>query len=83
MPTPQTAKRLKLAAMAARPAPPASAKPEVAIADLTARAVREPAGGNTYVIVRIETDQGGVGYGETHARPDPRPAVLRRNARAC
>ena len=76
MPNVRTARRLKLAAMAARPAPP-TAKPDVAIADLTARAVREPAAGATYVIVRIETDQGTVGYGETHARPNPATAVAR------
>ena len=77
MSTVRTAKRLKLAAMVARPTPPPSAKPEVAIADLTARAVREPADGATYVIVRVETDQGVTGYGETHARPDPATAVAR------
>ena len=76
MPNVRTARRLKLAAMAARPAPP-TAKPDIAIADLTARAVREPAGGATYVIVRVETNQGTVGYGETHARPNPATAVAR------
>ena len=73
----RTARRLKLAAMAARPAPSPAAKPDVAIADLTARAVREPKGGATYVVVRVETDQGAVGYGETHARPDPATALAR------
>jgi galactonate dehydratase len=68
-------KLARLAALAA-PAAPAST-PQVAIRDVTARAVREPAGGRTYVIVTVETDAGVTGVGETHARPDPRTAVAR------
>ena len=65
----------RLAAIAAPPLP--ASKPQVAIRDVTARAVREPAGGRTYVIVTVETDAGFSGVGETHARPDPRTAVAR------
>ena len=47
------------------------------ITDLKAWGVREPAGEETYVVVRLKTDQGLVGYGETHARPDAATGVAR------
>lgn len=71
-------RRMKLARLAAMMAPPMPAsKPQVAIRDVRAVAVREPAGGRAYVVVTIETDAGVRGVGETHARPDPRTAVAR------
>jgi galactonate dehydratase len=69
-------KLARLAAMAAGPLQ-AAAKPQVAISGVKARAVREPAGGRTYVIVSVETDAGVVGVGETTATPDPATAVGR------
>jgi len=71
-------RQIKLARLAAMTAPPTPAsKPQVAIRGVRARAVREPAGGRTYIIVTLETDAGVTGIGETHARPDPRTAVAR------
>lgn len=67
-------KRTFLAAMAAPPPAPA-AKPALAIRDVTARAVRQPEDGNTYVIVTISADGGLTGLGETSALPDPETAI--------
>jgi galactonate dehydratase len=64
-----------LAALAARPAP-SSQKPQVAITDVTAAAVQEPAGGRTYVVVQVKTDAGVTGVGETTAS-QPRLLVQR------
>lgn len=44
------------------------------ITKITPRAIAEP-GGRAYVIVRVETDAGLTGYGETHALPSPQVAV--------
>jgi galactonate dehydratase len=71
----RTIKLARLAALAALPAP--ASKPQVAIRDVKAHAVREPAGGRTYLVVMLETDAGVTGVGETHARPDPGTAVAR------
>jgi galactonate dehydratase len=58
-------------------AQPRGAKPAVAITDLMAHAVREPAGQRTYVLVTVKTDAGVTGVGETIASPDPHTAVQR------
>ena len=58
-----TRKRLRLAALAAFPPQRPARRPDVAISDLSAHAVREPSGGRTYVVVRVKTDSGVTGYG--------------------
>ncbi len=57
--------------------PQRAGKPPVAITDVTARAVREPVGGRAYAVVKIETDAGVTGVGETAGNPDPATAVGR------
>ena len=61
-------KRFGLAAAPAQRA----AKPQVAVTDITVRAVREPVGEREYVIVKIETDAGVSGVGEMAAGRIPR-----------
>ncbi len=61
----------------AKPAPEPGAKPKVAIADVAAQCVQEPASKRAYVIVTIRTDDGIVGLGETAAGVDPKTAVAR------
>jgi galactonate dehydratase len=70
-------KRSRLAAMAAQASPGAAAKPHLPIRHVTARAVQEPAGGRQYLLVRIDTDGGPSGYGETAAGPDAPTALAR------
>ncbi len=72
----QLRKRLRLAALAARPPHPA-AEPKVAITDLTARAVQEPVGRRSYVVVEVRTNTGVVGLGEAAAQPDPATVAAR------
>jgi galactonate dehydratase len=60
-------KRARLAAMAAQSMQPAVARPRLAIRQVTARAVREPSGGRQYLIIKVETDGGPSGFGETTA----------------
>ncbi len=70
-------KRARLAALIARPAQPAAARPRLAIRAVTGRAVKEPSGGRQYLLVKIETDGGPSGYGEMAASPDPATALAR------
>ena len=53
------------------------ASADVAIADVTARAVREPVGARTYVVVTVATNGGIEGVGEMAAEPDAPTAVAR------
>ncbi|MBI1354110.1 MAG: hypothetical protein GC160_07175 [Acidobacteria bacterium] len=70
------AKRLRLAALAAAPPPQAPARrPDLAIRGLDAWAVAEPEGGRAYVVVKVSTDGGPDGWGETRAAPDAETAV--------
>ena len=55
----------------------ATKQPQVSITDLEAVAVREPAGGRSYVIVTLRTDAGISGVGELSAKPDAAAAVAR------
>jgi galactonate dehydratase len=71
------AKRLRLMAMAAQPSPAAAARPQLPIRSVTTRAVKEPSGHRQYLLVRIDTDGGPSGYGETVAGPDAAAAVAR------
>jgi galactonate dehydratase len=72
-----SAKRSRLAAIAARSVQTAVAKPQLPIRNITARAVKEPASGRQYLLVRIDTDGGPFGYGETSAAPDTATALAR------
>jgi galactonate dehydratase len=60
-------------------APMPEARPDVAITDVKARAVREPVGGRTHVIVAVKTSVGVEGIGEMSAHPDPTTAAARLN----
>ena len=55
----------------------ATKQPQVSITDLEAVAVREPAGGRSYVIVTVRTDAGISGVGELPAEPDAAAAAAR------
>jgi galactonate dehydratase len=70
-------KRARLAAIAARSMQTAAVKPQLPIRDVTARAVKEPSGGRQYLLVRIDTDGGPSGYGETAAAPGATTALAR------
>lgn len=48
----------------------ASVRSKTTIREVLASVVREPRGGRTYVLVRVRTDSGLVGTGETAATPD-------------
>jgi len=72
-----SAKRSRLAALAARSMQTAVAKPQLAIRNVIARAVKEPASGRQYVLLKIETDGGLAGWGETAATSDAATTVAR------
>src|SRR6188768_404692 len=72
-----SAKRSRLAAIAARSMQTAAAKPQLGIRNVTARAVKEPGSGRQYVLLKIDTDSGVSGWGETSAAPDAATAVAR------
>src|SRR5687767_7307727 len=72
-----SAKRSRLAAIAAFSMQTAVAKPQLAIRNITARAVKEPASGRQYLLVKIDTDGGPSGWGETSAAPDSATALAR------
>jgi galactonate dehydratase len=77
MPSILSAKRSRLAALAAGSQQAAAAKPQLPIRNVTARAVKEPVGGRQYLLVKIDTDGGPSGWGETSAGPDPATALAR------
>lgn len=77
MPTIVSAKRSRLAALAAQSAQTAVSTPQLPIRNLTARAVKEPASGRQYVLLKIETDGGPVGWGETAVAMDAATLVAR------
>ena len=77
MARPQTIRSVQKRFGLAAAAPQRATKSQVAITDVTARAVREPVGGRTYVVVKVETDAGVTGVGETAAAPDPATAIGR------
>jgi galactonate dehydratase len=77
MPSILSAKRSRLAALAARSVQAPVAKPQLPIRNVTARAVREPVSGRQYVLVKVETDGGPSGWGETSAAPDASVAAAR------
>jgi galactonate dehydratase len=60
-------KRSRLAAMAAGSTQAAPARPRLPIRNVTAHAVKEPSGARQYLLVRIDTEGGPSGYGETAA----------------
>jgi galactonate dehydratase len=72
-----SAKRSRLAALAARSMQTAVAKPQLAIRSVIARAVKEPVSGRQYVLVKIETDGGPSGWGETAAASDAATTLAR------
>src|SRR5689334_19222986 len=72
-----SAKRSRLAALAARSMQGAVSKPQLAVRNITARAVKEPASGRQYVLLKIETDGGPVGWGETAIGMDAATIVAR------
>jgi galactonate dehydratase len=77
------AKRLRIAAMLASPPQSPARKPDVAIRDVRAYAIREPDSGRSWVTVVVETESGVKGYGECAASPDPeaaRVSLLRHRA---
>ena len=67
---------MSLAAVAAS----AAKQPRIAITDLEAVAVTEPAGGRSYVIVTLKTDAGISGVGELLAEPNAAASVERISA---
>jgi galactonate dehydratase len=73
----RSVKRARLAALAAGSAQTVAAAPQLPIRQVTARAVKEPVGGRQYVLVKVETDGGPFGYGETFAAPDAASAMAR------
>jgi galactonate dehydratase len=68
------AKRLRIAAMFASPPQRPAQKPEVAIRDVRAYAIREPDSGRSWITVVIETDSGLKGFGDFAASPDAETA---------
>jgi galactonate dehydratase len=70
MPSILSAKRARLAALAAGAQQTAVAKPQLPIRSITARAVKEPVGGRQYLLVKVDTDGGPSGWGETSVAPD-------------
>ena len=70
-------KRSRLVAMAAHSSSTASTRPQLPIRSVTARAVTEPSGRRQYVFVKVDTDGGPSGYGETAAAPDAATALAR------
>ena len=70
-------KRSRLAAIAAGSKQTAVVRPQLPIRNVTARAVKEPSGGRQYLLVRVDTDGGPSGYGETAAAPDAATALAR------
>jgi galactonate dehydratase len=72
-----SAKRSRLEALAARSAQTAAVKPELAIRAVTAHAVKEPVSGRSYVLVKVDTDGGPSGWGETSAAPDAATSLAR------
>ena len=58
----------------------AAKQPQIAISDVEAVAVREPAGGRSYLIVTLKTDAGITGIGEASAEPDAATALARISA---
>jgi galactonate dehydratase len=72
-----SAKRARLATIAAYSTQTAAIRPQLPIRDVTARAVKEPASSQQYLLVRVDTDGGPSGYGETTAAPDAATAVAR------
>lgn len=71
MPSILSAKRARLATIARHSIETAVAgSPQLPIRDVLARAVREPSGARQYLLVRIDTDGGPSGYGETAAGGD-------------
>ena len=77
MPSILSAKRSRLAAIAASSNQTAVAKPELPVRNVTARAVKEPVSGRQYVLVKVDTDGGPSGWGETSAAPDDATAAAR------
>jgi galactonate dehydratase len=74
----QRAKRARLARLTAEPAAPMK-KPQLAITDVTAVAVREPASGTGYVLLWLKTDAGITGLGETTGSDPQAVQALRRH----
>lgn len=77
MPSILSAKRSRLAAIAARSMQAPAAKPQLPIRNVTARAVKEPVGGRQYLLVKVDTDGGPSGWGETSAARDAATAAAR------
>lgn len=61
--------------MAARSMQTAAAKPRLPIRNVTTHAVKEPSAARQYLLVKVETDGGPSGYGETAAAPDAATAL--------
>jgi galactonate dehydratase len=70
----QRHKRARLAGLAAAAAAPA-AKPALAIADLAAVAVREPASRRTFLLLTVRAEGGAIGIGETRIDADSQPVI--------
>ena len=58
----------------------AAKQPQIAISDVEAVGVSEPAGGRSYLIVTLKTDAGITGIGEASAEPDAVTALARISA---
>ena len=72
----RAAKRSRLSAIASTSRQTA-ARPQLPVRNVAAWTIKEPAGGRQYVVLKIDTDGGPSGYGETWASPDLANAATR------
>ena len=72
-----SARRSRLALLAARAQQTAISRPQLPISNVTARAVKEPVSGRQYLLLKIDTAGGPSGWGETGAAPDSATTLAR------